>query len=139
MNEGLTASIAQCDDLKNENESLTDAPDDDNTPYDLPLDFALVGGLGSDPCSLDKALRGPNAKEWQTTLDYEISQLEKLGTWVIEDLPEGCYNSPFYFYFHISHMFAASTQPRSYSRTFFVYLYSYIATVKQYISSYFLY
>jgi hypothetical protein len=23
------------------------------------------------------------------TLDYEINQLEKLGTWVLEDLPEG--------------------------------------------------
>ena len=28
-------------------------------------------------------------KEWQTALDYEIGQLEKLGTWVIEDLPKG--------------------------------------------------
>ena len=34
-------------------------------------------------------LSEPNAKEWQTVLDYEISQLQKLGTWVIEDLPKG--------------------------------------------------
>ena len=38
---------------------------------------------------LDDALSRPYAKEWQTTLDYEIGQLEKLGTWVIEDLPKG--------------------------------------------------
>jgi len=30
-----------------------------------------------------------NAKEWQAVFDYEISQLEKLGTWVIQDLPKG--------------------------------------------------
>jgi hypothetical protein len=34
-------------------------------------------------------LRGPNAKEWQEALDYEIGQLEKLGTWVVENLPAG--------------------------------------------------
>ena len=39
--------------------------------------------------TLDNALSGPHAKEWQTVLDYEIGQLEKLGTWVIEDLPKG--------------------------------------------------
>ena len=38
---------------------------------------------------LDKALRRPNAKEWQEALKYEISQLEKLKTWVVEDLPRG--------------------------------------------------
>jgi hypothetical protein len=38
---------------------------------------------------LDKALRGPNADEWQKALEYEISQLEKLGTWLIKDLPKG--------------------------------------------------
>ena len=34
-------------------------------------------------------LQGPNAKEWQAMLDYEIDQLEKLGTQMIEDLPQG--------------------------------------------------
>ena len=28
-------------------------------------------------------------RNWQAALDYEIGQLEKLGTWVIEDLPKG--------------------------------------------------
>ena len=55
---------------------------------ELPPDFALIGALGTEPGSLDDALSGPHAKEWQTALDYEISQLEKLGTWVIEDLPK---------------------------------------------------
>ena len=27
--------------------------------------------------------------QWQEALEYEISQLEKLGTWIIEDLPVG--------------------------------------------------
>ena len=38
---------------------------------------------------LDKALQGLNAKEWQEALQYEISWLEKLGTWKVEDLPQG--------------------------------------------------
>ena len=36
---------------------------------------------------LDEALHGPNAKEWEEALKYEINQLEKLGMWVVEDLP----------------------------------------------------
>lgn len=38
---------------------------------------------------MDEALHGPNAKEWQAALDYEIGQLEKLGTWVVENSPKG--------------------------------------------------
>ena len=56
---------------------------------DLPPDFALVGGLNSELKLSDKVLHGPNAKEWQAALDYEIGQLEKLKMWVIEDLPAG--------------------------------------------------
>jgi hypothetical protein len=56
---------------------------------DLPPDIAAVGHAGTDPKTLDEVLRGPNAKEWQAALDYEIGQLEKLGTWVVEDLPPG--------------------------------------------------
>ena len=48
-----------------------------------------MGYTHLDPKTLDKALCGPNAKEWQEALEYEISQLEKLGTWVVEDLPKG--------------------------------------------------
>ena len=39
--------------------------------------------------TLDEALQGPQAKEWQRALEYEINQLEKLGAWVVEDLPKG--------------------------------------------------
>ena len=35
--------------------------------------------MNTEPCLLDKALRGPNAKEWQAAL----------GTWVTEALPDG--------------------------------------------------
>lgn len=60
-----------------------------NCFYDLPPDIAAIGHIGADPKTLDEALHGPNAKEWQTALDYEINQLEKLATWVVEDLPPG--------------------------------------------------
>ena len=41
--------------------------------------------MGTKLCLIDEALCGPNMKAWQEALDYEISQLEKLQTWVIED------------------------------------------------------
>ena len=63
--------------------------DDDDVFASLPTDFATVGAMGTEPASIDEALRGPNAKEWQATLDYEINQLKKLGTWVLEDPPKG--------------------------------------------------
>ena len=52
-------------------------------------DFAAVGTLNSEPKLLDEALQGPDANKWQEALEYEISQLEKLSTWVVEDLPKG--------------------------------------------------
>jgi hypothetical protein len=39
--------------------------------------------------TLQQALNGPDAVEWKEAVDYEISQLEKLGTWEITDLPRG--------------------------------------------------
>ena len=53
------------------------------------INFALAAPMESAMLTLDEALQGPNAKQWQVALDYEISQFEKLGTWVIEDLPKG--------------------------------------------------
>ena len=34
-------------------------------------------------------MRGPDAKHWQEALEYEINQLEKLGTWEVVSLPPG--------------------------------------------------
>ena len=45
--------------------------------------------MGNEPRTLDEALQSPNAKEWQAAYDYEISQLEKLGTWEVVKLPPG--------------------------------------------------
>ena len=57
--------------------------------YDLPPDLALLGHSSADLKMLDKALCGPNVKEWQEALNYEINQLERLRTWVLEDLSPG--------------------------------------------------
>ena len=43
-------------------------------------DFALIS-IGSEPCSLEEALHGPNSIEWNDMLKYKISQLKNLGTW----------------------------------------------------------
>ena len=85
MNDGLTAALVQIEDLEVEEISAKIMEED---VFDiLPPDFALVGGLDAEPASIDEALRGPEAKEWREALQYEISQLEKLKTWSIKNLP----------------------------------------------------
>ena len=60
--------------------------DEEDWEAELPPNFAPICTLGTELKSLNDALSRPHAKEWQTMLDYEISQLKKLGTWVIENL-----------------------------------------------------
>jgi hypothetical protein len=60
-----------------------------NDSYQLPPDITLTSSAYLDPKMLDEALRGPDAKHWQEALEYKISQLEKLGTWEVVDLPLG--------------------------------------------------
>jgi hypothetical protein len=89
MNEGLVAAIAPFVDKIIDDETFEeDYPYPDNL-YELLPDFALAGHSVSDPKMLDGALHGPNTAEWQKALEYEISQLKKLRTWVVEDLPKG--------------------------------------------------
>ena len=57
---------------------------------DLLPNFTLIGALGTELKLLDDTLSSSHMKEWQMALDHEICQLEKLRTWVIEDLSEGC-------------------------------------------------
>ena len=85
----LEANVVSLADPDDDEVGIHLPEDDDDVFAMLPPDFATVGAMGTEPASLDEALRGPNAKEWQAALDYEISQLEKLGTWVLEDLPKG--------------------------------------------------
>ena len=51
--------------------------------------MALAGYSSTNPKMLDEALHGPEAKQWQEALEYEISQPQKLNTWIVEDLPKG--------------------------------------------------
>ena len=78
MAQGLPPIDANVADLQ------TNIPEDEED-----WEVELIGALGTELKSLDDALSRPHTKEWQTALDYEIGQLEKLGTWVIEDLPKG--------------------------------------------------
>ena len=55
----------------------------------LLTDFALGSLMGAELKMLDEALRTPHAKQCQAAYDYEIAQLEKLGTWDIVRLPPG--------------------------------------------------
>ena len=84
MHEGLTTAIAKFDDPDPE----PPISDMDWLP-ELLAQFALAAITSTTPRTLDEALRSPNANKWQAALDYEVGQLEKLKTWVIEDLPKG--------------------------------------------------
>lgn len=53
--------------------------------------------------TLQQALSGPDAAEWQEAIDYEIGQLEKLGTWEIMDLPKGVNVIPCHFVLATKH------------------------------------
>ena len=88
MNEGLAAAIVLDNEVQDD-KAFKDVDEEINSPFDLPPNIALVGFAPRDPRTLDKVLRGPDAKQWQEALDYEIGQLEKLGTWEVVDLPPG--------------------------------------------------
>ena len=58
--------------IKCANENIDEYCDE---TYQLPPDIALASYAYLDPKTLDKALRGPDAKHWQEALEYEINQL----------------------------------------------------------------
>jgi Reverse transcriptase (RNA-dependent DNA polymerase) len=97
MNEGLVAAVTAIVEEPpedDEDETQTPAkvfvePEEPKDNYESPPDIALMGCTHLDLKTLDEALRSPNAKEWEEALQYELNQLEKLGTWVVEDLPPG--------------------------------------------------
>src|ERR1700749_4235996 len=95
LNDGknpLTANIATIKDVDEDAESSHQLSSDDNGDEfpNLPFDFfALHTTMGSELKTLDEALAGPNAKEWQAAYNYEISQLLKMGVFAAEDLPKG--------------------------------------------------
>jgi len=66
MNDGLTAAIVEVKDLEIEDSSV-EILDEDLIDL-LPPDFALIGGLETEPASIDEALRGSDAKEWEEAL-----------------------------------------------------------------------
>ena len=84
MNKGTAAItiLEDPDNNLNNNEHL-------DCLHGIPSDIALVGHISSDPRTLDEALQGPNAEDWQEALDYEIDQLKKLKMWVVKKLPHG--------------------------------------------------
>ena len=92
INKGLDAKLAAVEESDGEDNSLPEeamfaAVGDMSVP--LLTDFALRSSMGAKLKTLDKVLCTPRAKEWQAAYDYEITQLEKLGTWDIVRLPPG--------------------------------------------------
>ena len=94
INNGLVAAITAIVEDTPEEDDVNDPPsihdlvksDDADNNYELLPDIPLMGYTHLDPKMLDEA---PNAKEWEEALKYKKNQLEKLGTWVVKDLPPG--------------------------------------------------
>jgi hypothetical protein len=80
LNQGEKASAA----FEVDEDPLTDQTSPISFTND-PLEWALAAAQ-PEP-TLQQALNGPDAIEWQEAIDYEISQLEKLGAWEVVDPP----------------------------------------------------
>ncbi|KAG2737776.1 hypothetical protein P692DRAFT_20704442, partial [Suillus brevipes Sb2] len=76
LNNGHRASIALHAILEEEESDLVD----ETAPY------LAMAAVEPEP-TLQQALNGPDGIEWQEAVDYEISQLEKLGTWEVVNAP----------------------------------------------------
>ena len=85
MNKGLVAAITAIVEDTPEEDDVDDQPpihdlvesEDVDDDYKLPPDIALMGYTHLDPKMLDIALHGPNAKEWEEALKYEINSAGK--------------------------------------------------------------
>jgi transposase InsO family protein len=68
-------------------------------PDKIPLNsfpYPALAAADREP-TLKEALSGPDAAEWQEAMNYEIGQLEKLGTWEKVDTPRGANIIPCHF------------------------------------------
>ena len=54
----------------------------------LDTSFITKGTEEDLPQSYDKVIKGPEANQWKEAMDAEMSQLNEMGTWKKEDLPE---------------------------------------------------
>ena len=50
--------------------------------------FITKGAKEDLPRSYDEAIKGPEANQWKEAMDAEMNQLNEMGTWKKEDLPE---------------------------------------------------
>lgn len=55
--------------------------------YEERLTYLALAAIQPEP-TLQQALSGPDADEWREAIEYELSQLEKLGTWEIVNAPD---------------------------------------------------
>jgi hypothetical protein len=56
---------------------------------DTDTKYVFVASMGNEPGSLDEALSGPHADEWQAAWDKEISRLDGAHTWELIEPPKG--------------------------------------------------
>ena len=83
LHEGLTAAISETNHTEPDETNLTE------WLVNAQPEFVLITSAGPAPCTLEEAYNVPNKDKSEKAWQYEIAQLKKLGTWVIEDLPKG--------------------------------------------------
>jgi hypothetical protein len=90
LNRGETASIAITNLLEaSELDLIDEDPLTNQLRLTSPTNLIHSAFATAEPePTLQQALNGPDAIEWQEAIDYEISQLEKLGVWEIVDAPK---------------------------------------------------
>jgi hypothetical protein len=90
LNRGETASIAITNLLEaSELDLIDEDPLTNQLRLTSPTNLIHSAFATAEPePTLQQALNGPDAVEWQEAIDYEISQLEKLGAWEIVDAPK---------------------------------------------------
>ena len=80
--------------LPNANSAIAKDAEDDidqgEVNFNVGLEeYAFVASMGNEPTSLDEALSGPHANQWQAAWDKEISRLEGAHTWELVVPPAG--------------------------------------------------
>ncbi|KAG2737417.1 hypothetical protein P692DRAFT_20761843, partial [Suillus brevipes Sb2] len=79
LNNGALATLSAAVEVVPE--EVLDDPNDERVTH-----LFVMATVEPEP-TLQQALNGPDTEEWKDAIGYELSQLEKLGTWEVIDAP----------------------------------------------------
>jgi hypothetical protein len=79
LNNGTLAALSA--EVEPKEELVDDEPNDERLTH-----LYALAAVEPEP-TLQQVLNGPDTEEWKEAIGYELSQLEKLGTWKVVDAP----------------------------------------------------